>query len=117
MIKRYDIIPIPKPRITARGKHSPAAKKYYKFAKDVRNLGIQVPECDAWIHFIMPMPKSWSLKKKIQMRGKPHQQTPDIDNLLKALLDAIYEDDKVVWDIRASKRWSTQGHIWVETNE
>ena len=37
------------------------------------------------------MPKSWSLKKKKAMNGKPHRQTADIDNLLKALIDAPRE--------------------------
>ena len=30
------------------------------------------------------------------MDGEPHQQTPDIDNLEKGILDALFADDKKV---------------------
>ena len=115
MIKRYQITPIPKPRLTRQGRFTDRAKRYYQFAEDVREFGIQVPESGAKLSFFIPMPKSWTKKKKAHMIGTPHQQTPDIDNLIKAVLDAIYEDDKVVWDIRASKHWAVGpvGAIWV----
>jgi len=57
------------------------------------------------------MPKSWSQKKKKEMNGKPHRQTADIDNLLKALIDALLSEDKQVWDVHASKRWGEVGQI------
>jgi len=58
------------------------------------------------------MPQSWSKKKREQMHGQPHQQRPDLDNLLKALADAIYEDDCRIWNYRSiSKRWGNEGLI------
>lgn len=60
------------------------------------------------------MPQSWSKKKKEQMNDTPHQQTPDVDNLLKAVLDAIYDQDGVVWDIHVKKRWGYGGAICIE---
>jgi Holliday junction resolvase RusA-like endonuclease len=42
---------------------------------------------------------------------QPHQQTPDVDNLLKALLDAIHKQDCAVWSVWAEKRWSDRGGI------
>ena len=57
------------------------------------------------------MPKSWSKKKKAVFLGKAHQQTPDIDNLLKSVLDATFENDCHVWDIRALKLWAVDGYI------
>jgi len=62
------------------------------------------------------MPKSWSLKKKKAMNGKPHRQTADIDNLLKALIDALLSEDKQVWDVHASKRWGETGQIRIYTH-
>ena len=69
------------------------------------------------------MPKSWSAKKKLAMRGKPHRQKPDIDNLVKAVIDSIYpEDDAAVPGIVARKRWKdapgeVRVHItWEEKN-
>ena len=112
-IKRYDIIPTGKPRITSRGKYGPIAKRYYEFADRVRGLNMEIPEYGAKIQFFIPMPKSWSKKKKIDMFRMPHQQTPDIDNLLKAVLDAVYKDDKVVWNIKVEKYWDNNGFILV----
>ncbi|MGU0055537.1 RusA family crossover junction endodeoxyribonuclease [Enterobacter hormaechei] len=43
------------------------------------------------------------------MNGKPHQQKPDKDNLEKALLDAIFDDDSRVWDGRVTKVWGRGG--------
>src|SRR3712207_173149 len=39
--------------------------------------------------FLLPMPTSWSAKKRTEMEGKPHQQTPDLDNLIKGFTDAL----------------------------
>ncbi|MNJ68120.1 Endodeoxyribonuclease RusA [compost metagenome] len=47
------------------------------------------------------------------MAGKPHQQKPDADNLLKALMDAIYNEDCSVWDVRVTKRWGDTGEITI----
>lgn len=57
------------------------------------------------------MPPSWSDKKRSAMNGKPHQQKPDKDNLEKALLDAIFDDDSRVWDGRVTKVWGEVGQI------
>jgi Holliday junction resolvase RusA-like endonuclease len=60
------------------------------------------------------MPKSWSKAKKDEMRGGPHQQTPDKDNLEKAILDSLYENDSHVWDGWVTKLWADEGAIEVE---
>jgi Holliday junction resolvase RusA-like endonuclease len=59
----------------------------------------------------MPMPDSWTAKKKAAMNQKPHQQTPDVDNLTKSLMDSIFGQDCAVWDIRATKVWGYEGAI------
>jgi len=58
------------------------------------------------IIFLVPMPKSWSKKKKALMAGKPMQQRPDIDNYLKGLFDATHEEDATIWKVTASKIWT-----------
>ena len=45
------------------------------------------------------------------MRGSPHQQKPDKDNLEKGLLDAVLDEDCRVWDSRITKIWGDQGKI------
>ncbi|CNL09497.1 Holliday junction resolvase [Yersinia mollaretii] len=48
------------------------------------------------------------------MDGKPHQTKPDKDNLEKALLDAIFEDDCRIWDGRVTKLWGEIGKIIIQ---
>ena len=67
--------------------------------------------------FHLPMPPSWSRKKQLTMIGKPHAQKPDIDNLLKAVLEImskpdgkrprawLMDDDAQITTITAEKRW------------
>lgn len=112
MILQID--PVSKPRMTQRDRWAkrPSVVKYYDFCDDLRILWGEnkVPE-ELYIQFNIPMPKSWSKKKRLNMDGKPHQQRPDIDNLVKAFLDALCEDDSYVFFINASKYWSEQGSI------
>ena len=120
MTKRiYDIVPVTKPRMTQRDKwkRRPAVLKYFAYRDEVKLNGINVPEMGTHITFVMPMPKSWSKKKKAEHLGEAHQQKPDVDNLTKALLDAIYEDDAHVWDIRTTKIWGEVGRIIIEGME
>lgn len=112
---RYKITPVPKPRQTRSDKWNerPCVMRYRSFADEARALGIKIPDSAATVIFSMPMPSSWSKKKKAAMSCKPHKQKPDIDNLLKALLDATMKEDCSVWDIRAMKLWATEGSIEV----
>jgi Holliday junction resolvase RusA-like endonuclease len=98
-----------------RWKKRPAVLKYFAFRDEVKLRKIMVPEASYWIVFIIQMPASWSVKKKLEMDGKPHQQTPDKDNLEKGLLDAIYGEDCAVWHGGCEKRWGRTGKIIVRT--
>lgn len=104
----YGITPIPKPRMTRadKWKKRPCVQKYWDFKDEVRRLNIDLPESGAHVIFYLPIPKNG-----IKRLGKPHQQKPDCDNLLKALMDAIYDDDAHIYDIRVSKFWSEKGYI------
>ena len=111
--REYDILPMAKPRMTRSDKWNKrtCVLRYRAFADECRLRGVVVPEGGSHITFVIPMPKSWSKKKKVEMSGQPHQQKPDVDNLHKALLDAVFEDDCTVWDCRVSKRWGEVGKI------
>jgi Holliday junction resolvase RusA-like endonuclease len=56
-------------------------------------------------------------KKNINL---PHQCTPDIDNLLKTILDSlnglIYKDDKQVYEIECKKIISCENNVYLEIN-
>ena len=60
------------------------------------------------------MPGSWSKKKRAVQDGKPHMSRPDLSNLLKALEDAIYTEDSVIYNIHIEKRWGITGKILIE---
>jgi Holliday junction resolvase RusA-like endonuclease len=61
--------------------------------------------------FHISMPQSWSAKKRDLMRGKPHQQKPDDDNLSKALKDALMKSDQVVYCGAPLKLWADNGKV------
>ena len=62
-----------------------------------------------------PMPKSWSKRKREETRGTYSDVKVDIDNLAKVIFDAgngvIWDDDKAVVVLIASKRWADTGGV------
>lgn len=65
-----------------------------------------MPPNELSIQFFIPVPDSWSNKKKLEMHNEPHQQKPDIDNLVKGFLDAFLVDDSSVWRVDSAKLWT-----------
>lgn len=116
--REYEIIPIAKPRMTRRDKWLEPPREcvrvYRNFSDLCRFYQIYFPVHGSHVTFILPMPESWSKKKKEEMNGSAHQTKPDLDNLLKGLGDAIFNDDSVIWDIHATKRWGIDGKIVIE---
>ncbi|ANI82395.1 RusA family crossover junction endodeoxyribonuclease [Kosakonia oryzae] len=112
----YPIVPMGKPRMTRsdKWKKRPEVMRYRAFRDEVRIRGVVLPAAGAHITFILPMPASWSKKKRAEMNGKPHQVKPDKDNLEKALLDALFENDAHIWDSRVTKLWGESGQIIIE---
>lgn len=115
-VQRFDITPVPKPRMTKRDQWAKRAcvTRYFDFKDQVRAAGLSIPETGCRIIFVMPMPKSWSRKKKAQMMGMPHKQTPDTDNMVKAVLDAVHQQDSQIYHVEGLKFWGEVGHILVE---
>ena len=129
-IYRLDIPPCPKPRMTKadRWRKRPSVLKFFAFRDAVKDYINTIKklfdeeqgyfhhlEFDTFeIEFHVPMPQSWSKKKKADMDKRPHQQRPDLDNYLKAWKDSVYEEDAIVWRVKASKLWTDgTGHIIV----
>ena len=66
------------------------------------------------LRFVLPMPASWSAKKKAEQDGQPHRSKPDLDNLIKGFKDALLSEDSAVWQYGPmEKRWGTAGAIVV----
>lgn len=112
------VTPVPAPRMTKRDRWArrPAVVRYFQYRDDIRAAwGEREVPARLRLVFIMPMPKSWSNKKRQLMNGKPHQQRPDIDNNVKAVLDALCEEDRFVYDVHATKLWGVSGSLSIET--
>ena len=63
--------------------------------------------------FYMPIPKSWSKKKRAAMPGQSHSKKPDLDNCIKMILDTfngiLWKDDALIWKIKAMKVYALEG--------
>lgn len=95
--------------------------RYFKYKRAVKEEALEqrfvLPEEGAWIKFYMPMPKSWSKKKRNEKCFTQHKSMPDADNLIKALFDSLFNDDSRISDYRATKFWydAKEGFIEIET--
>lgn len=116
---RYAITPMAKPRMTRadKWKQRGCVLRYRAYKDEIRLRKVLVPEGGVRITFVIPMPVSWSNKKRDAMDGQPHQVKPDVDNLHKGLLDAVFQDDCQVWDHRVTKIWGEIGAIIIEDLE
>ena len=112
----YPVVPCPKPRMTQRDKWAkrPAVLKYHAFKDECRLRMNDVVLDGARVIFHVPMPKSWSKKKRVEMNTRPHRSRPDLDNYMKALGDSLYIEDSHIADVCLSKRWAYEGGIEIE---
>ncbi len=116
----FPVDPMGKPRMTQSDKwrKREVTNRYWELKRQVKQIAegykFIMPESNYHMIFYIPMPDSWSKKKKVEFDGKPHQQKPDKDNLEKAILDALCPEDSYVWDGRVSKYWSRNGKIVIK---
>jgi len=123
----FDIIPISAPRMTQSDKwktnpNHPDPKKrqrkavtqYFAFKT---LLQLQSKELNFELKnvldavYLIPMPNSWSNKKKERMNGLPCEVKPDTDNITKAVKDTLRKNDSDIWFEKAEKRWAFNGSI------
>jgi len=111
----FYITPQPQPRINYKGRFTARAKRYYQYCEDLKKEALinhyHVGEC-LNITFYLPMPKSWSQKKKALMDQQPHRQKPDLSNLVKAFEDALLKEDCQIHTYQEiDKMWGKTGMI------
>ena len=120
MVVTFDITPIGYKRMTRFSKFNPEMQAYYAYKGMVGALAVSkrfvLPD-RFHVTFVLPMPPSWSKGKQSLMNGRPHQQKPDADNLLKALCDSLKTEDKTIWEVSVRKLWGRKGIITIETYE
>lgn len=57
----------------------------------------------------LPIPGSWSEKKRLAAKGQAHRAKPDADNIIKAAIDALYAQDSCIHQITAAKLYDDGG--------
>jgi Holliday junction resolvase RusA-like endonuclease len=118
----FEVLGVPcakgRPRLSARGgfarAYTPAKTRHAEesfAARAVAHRPDQPFACPVKliVHFIMPIPASWSKKQRtLALAGAmPHVTKPDLDNLVKLIKDALngvfWLDDKQVFSVIAAK--------------
>lgn len=112
---------IPKDKLRYHGlKRREALERYNDYKDNIRyeahRQGFTFPDGFFHVTFYIPIPKSTRPKQRAEMHLRPHRKRPDIDNLLKALIDSLLKDDQVLYDVRATKVWINDpiGYIQIE---
>ena len=114
-------VPIPKGRPRFYGGHAVTPEKTRKYEKLIRDSWEHgIVEADSLMidmEFTMPIPQSLSKKKQSELVAMPHTKKPDLDNLVKAVLDALngvaYMDDSRISNINASKEYGREPSVWI----
>lgn len=90
----------------------PAVLRYRDYADRIRASAGTLPPGDpisvlviAWL----PMPESWSKKKKDELNGHVARSKPDWDNISKAVGDALFVEDKLLGGGTCWKFWCYRG--------
>ena len=123
----FDVIPIGAPRMTQSDKwkinpnHPDPLKRQRKIITQYwafkTLLQLQANQLEFKLGnvldalYLMPMPNSWSNKKKQRMNGMPCEVKPDTDNITKAVKDTLRKNDSDIWYEKAEKRWAYHGSI------
>lgn len=66
-----------------------------------------------FVVFVLPMPSSWSKKKKEKMNNSLHQSKPDASNLLKSIEDILLVDDSKISFPVTLKVWGYEQKVYI----
>lgn len=112
IIFKIEPVPASRPRVTRWGTHY--LPKYDQFKQDMAKLlmGKRTEYTEPLkieMTFYLTIPKSYSKKKRDEMDGTYCPHVADIDNLEKAVYDAmngvVFKDDKQIVDHHVRKIW------------
>jgi len=73
-----------------------------------------MPAFGCFFKFFIPCPKSWSGVKRKRHHFTFHQARPDLDNLLKAVMDGLMREDKEIAHLQVAKYWVDFPEGWIE---
>lgn len=109
-----DPVPLARPRVTKWGVYDSQSVLRKSATLDLQlqhSFGVLLNgPLQLDVTFFMPLPASWSKKKKASQEEQPHVSRPDLDNLIKWVCDIaggiIYADDCIISQINARKVYS-----------
>ena len=81
---------------------------------EAKKKNFVIPAAGLSVTFYIPVPESWSKKKKKAHHGVLHQSRPDWDNLAKSLCDSLITEDKYIANMTITKRWVDFPEGWIE---
>lgn len=104
------VAPMGAPRMTQRDRWAkrPCVVRYHEWRDAVRpHVPVDLPKNPSGVSWTayFPFPKSYSEKKRKELAGKDHREKPDRDNVDKALLDFLFEQDKGIAHGTIRKLW------------
>lgn len=108
--------PVGKPRMTRRDKwkQRPCVLRYRAWADAARQAAgltgkvtLRGPLRLSFTAYF-EMPASWSKRRRLEHLGQPHLQKADSDNVLKAIMDALFEHDQFVYAGAFEKYWEDE---------
>ena len=95
--------------------------KYKDFIREQMPNALLDGELKVTLSFYFKPPKSWSNRKKLLAIGQYKRTKPDIDNLIKTVLDAankkVWQDDNQIVEISSLKQYAEVPKIIMEVEE
>jgi Holliday junction resolvase RusA-like endonuclease len=109
---------------TAMGKQRPCVLRYRAWCDLVRESAgwdrkhtLSCP-VKMTVRIFLLIPPSWSTMRQQIMIGEPHTSKPDIDNIAKGIMDALFTNDSCVYKLEAEKYWTESNpHVAVTIEE
>ena len=118
--------PVPKGRPRFYGNHAvtpPKTRAYEKLLRESWTHGKMEGPIIVSMKFTFEIPKSYSKKKRSELLYRPKTTKPDLDNLVKAVLDGLqgevgaFDDDSIVCGIVATKEYGTEPKVSIVVEE
>ena len=116
-----NITPIGKPRMTRSDawRKRPAVVRYFMYkdalvaAANRAGIDGSKPPEHVKIYAEFKPPNSWSKKKAAAHILKLHQQKPDCDNILKGVVDCIWQADQKISKMYVQKIWAEKDRLTI----
>ena len=101
---------IPEDKLRPEGlKRKKRLERYNNYKRDLFDVAqdndFLIPDGFFKLTFFVPIPKSYKKHQRIDLHLRPHQVMPDVDNFLKAFLDALKRRDQSVHHLELQKVW------------